>query len=533
MRRRTLFLSGLLGLLCGCGSAPLVPPQTPQPTPAEATAPAVAPTPAEPLVRTAPAPDYCTVDASPAPGAPCPTTSTEQLERLDIALSAGDPKARDLALLALGQCSVYETGLILALRAELVPVECADVLIDPWLTEPPASLTLELSQLHKGLSLAAKLARTSSEPPRLPEPFTREDFQAFLENSLRPFFVSQARLIEGLALQGARLSGYGKAIAAIEAGMADLRFVENIRAIPLPVELSSDPELSEAYHQSLEEALEPRKVRGRDAMLVGLLNLSRFGVLDDPRLARARAKLVRIFSGSRIDALDSLLLPPLPSEPNSSVAARLAAVLPTFYTERLLGGGSWLEPSMLRAGLVKGLPPSAQRQLDQAGRLPPEVGRLYARALLELGRRYFRPSDFARASELARGAAGAGVGRSEAELLGALALALRGGPENAVQLMLTGPMLPEGMGDVTALDALAKQANELGGMAAFDAAHILSILPQANPDPELWHGIQRRFQRAAELLRNPEQKAQAKVRAEDAAAVAREIASVNGTNPKP
>jgi hypothetical protein len=108
-------------------------------------------------------------------------------------------------------------------------------------------------------------------------------------------------------------------------------------------------------------------------------------------------------------------------------------------------------------------------------------------------------------------------------LIGAVAKALVGGPPNTVVLMLRGPMLPEGMGDVTELDRLAASKSPVAGLAAFDAAHILSMLPQRTPSVEYWTAITARFERAAKLFTDPQQQLLAQSRAEDAQATATAI----------
>jgi len=91
-------------------------------------------------------------------------------------------------------------------------------------------------------------------------------------------------------------------------------------------------------------------------------------------------------------------LPPLVVE---TPEQRLAAALPTFYAGRLLDPRLSLDASVLRALLDNGIPPEARRQLEGAAQLTPPVANLYARGLVELGMRYFRPGDFSRAAEVA------------------------------------------------------------------------------------------------------------------------------------
>jgi len=296
--------------------------------------------------------------------------------------------------------------------------------------------------------------------------------------------------------------------------------------------MASDPEIAEIYRQSLEDALEPRKTRGRDAILVGFLHLGQLGVLSDQRLTRAKAQLSRLFAGSRIDALDALMLPDLPPLPSTTPVERLAAKLPSFYADRLLPPSKVCQPGALRALIERGLPPKLRQEIDRRSRTSPELSRLFARGQLEIGRRYFRPSEFTRAAILLeqKGVI-AGPSAYESRLVAALAHALEGGPENAVQLMLTGPMLPKGMGRVEALEALARGAGPLAGMSAFDAGHLLSIIPQDKPSVEHWLRIALHFDEAERKLVDPARKAVARARAQDARATAEEVRKPNTKNP--
>ena len=98
---------------------------------------------------------------------------------------------------------------------------------------------------------------------------------------------------------------------------------------PSPIAKSAD--LRNEYYGSLDQGLDPRKDRGRDAALVGLRELALVGVIHDRRVDRARGLLAHIYGGRRIDALDTLLLPAFPDRQPDSVEERLASRLPTFY----------------------------------------------------------------------------------------------------------------------------------------------------------------------------------------------------------
>jgi hypothetical protein len=466
--------------------------------------------------------------ATPAPNtAPAPNKSAlpePALQALDGAFAEADPLARDRALAKLETCSPFEPGLIRALRAELAPPECADVLVDPQLLDSKTTLSLELSQLMRGQSLGARLLRTEDAPPVPPPPFTREHFETFLREHIRPWYARQSQTIYDLASEGARLSGYGKAITAVEAGLSDLRFVDNVRAVPLPEEMSKDRELVEVYEQGLEDALEPRKLRARDAILVGLLNLGQQGILHDERLTRARRKLTRLFAGSRVDALDGLLFPELPALSTSTTIERLAAKLPPFFADRLITPEQAETETVLRALLERGLSPKLRQHIERRAYERPEIARLYARALLELGAKYFRPGDFTRAT-IILGTKGTLLGpdAKETRLIAAITHALDGGPSSAVELMLTGPLLPDGMGKIDQLERLSKENGVLGGLAAYDAAHLMTVIPQREPSAEHWEKSAKLFELAARKLTAESARSSAKARAEDARATAQQL----------
>jgi hypothetical protein len=529
----TLFALASMTFACTPQSAP--PPKTAkaveqakEPAAPDAKAPNGAPsssTPPRRIIAEAPATCQSYVFKPAAcPLAATTNSSTASLEAIDSALAETDPLVSQKLLSALESCSQFEPGLIVALRADLAPPECADVLTDPVVTNDKILLNIELSQLLRGFSIGARLLRADDAPPVPHPPFTKDHFEAFLKNEIRPWYGAQSQAIYNLAADGSKLSGYGKAISAIEAGLSDLRFVENVRRVPLPEEMSHDTELVEAYSQGLEDALEPRKARGRDAILVGLLHLGQQGVLNDRRLFRARAQLTRLFSGSRVDALDGLLLPDLPTPSQGTVIERLATKLPPFFADRLLTLEQVDSPTVLRALLERGLPPKIRQHFERRAYEDATIARLYARALLELGSRYFRPADFTRAT-IILGTKGALTGPSakEARFIAALAHALTGGPENAVQLMLTGPMLPDSMGKIEQLEKLAKENSVIGGLAAYNAAHLMSVIPQREPHPEYWEKAAVLFDEAFRKLILPKHKDLAKARAEDARATAKQI----------
>src|SRR5262249_10095133 len=123
---------------------------------------------------------------------------------------------------------------------------------------------------------------------------------------------------------------------------------------------------------------------------------------------------------------------PAASPLSQSTADRLAERLPTFYAGLLLDPSWMITAPALRAMVERGLPARARAELGARDvGVSAEARVLAARGYLALGQTYWRALDFDRAAQLAapepRG--------DEARFYLALALALRGGPEGAAQMM--------------------------------------------------------------------------------------------------
>ncbi len=457
-----------------------------------------------------------------APAASCDDRNTHGL--LADALGKSDAAERDGALAALEGCGKLPVGLGRALRAELAPVACGDVLVEPYLAKPPAGLEPELRDTLMGLGFAARAARLVREAPKLAAPYSKARVNQFVSGPLKHWIEGQAKAIYSVSLHGSNLEGYGKAVVAVEAGLADLRFVEVARSAPVPDEMAKDPELKEAYFGALEQALEPRKNRGRDAALVGLKKLAEAGVVHDARVERARKLLSEVYAGRRIDALDSLLLPELPAAAPKTDAERLATLLPTPYAERVFASAKPSDAALLRALVERGLPKTTRAKLEADKNLAAETRRLLGRALFALGQRYWRAADFsAAASALAGGKLG-GALKDEAELVAALSAALQSGPKDAAEMMLRGPHLPKGVGDVAKLDELAKGKGNRAGLAAFDAARLLEIARPAGADAAYFKAVADRYGKAAAELADAAKKRDAKDRQKAAEDTAKAVA---------
>ena len=446
------------------------------------------------------------------------TDRNSTLNALDQALTETDTLARDSALTQLSRCTDLELGLILALRAEFAPSTCGDALVGDFAERNKPKLAPAIYDTLTGLKLAAQLTRLVRAAPQVEPPHTKVRIDDFVRGTMANWAAAQANAISLLSLQGARLAGYGKGLVAVAAGMADMRFVEVFRQVPLPEEFSGDAELTDAYYSALDQGLEPRKARGRDAALVGLRVLSEVGVLHDTRLDHARSLLSRLFNGRRIDALDSLLLPPLAKPALPDERHRLAAKLPTFYVDFVLGSVDPGETSVLRALLEHGLPASLRGKFDRSV-LSAEGRQLYARALFESGRTFWRAPEFALASTMATTREPMA---EEDRLIGALSRALEKGPKDAAAMMLGSTKLDE-LGDSSQLEALAKSKGPLAAMATYDAAVITELGSAGNPSADFFRDLAARYERAAASLRDPGQKKLARERAAAAAETARKL----------
>lgn len=376
-----------------------------------------------------------------------------------------------------------------ALRADLAPIACADAVTDP-LVPAAGALTGRAAHVLAGLSLASKLARTALEPPTMQATTDKEKVKAFIKGPLAKWVVEQASAIEALSAAAVGLRGYGRGRAAVEAGVADLRLVDKIRSAPTPK--GWDDELKAVYEAALDEALEPRKARGRDAALVGLAELAQVGVLDDRSVDAARGLLAKLYGGRRIDALDALMLPSGGTKPaGGGVPAYWVAAFP--------------ELDATTGGVVGRAKCSGAACLD------------YARARLEMGRTYWRRADFVEAGWAAKEAGDDPAAR----LVVALAATLAKGPNGAKEMMSAPSPAALGLDHVEALDALVAQGGPMAGMAAFDAAHLRSLsVPTGEPAAAYLRDVAARFDKSAELLGSPDEKRRAETRASDARSAA-------------
>jgi hypothetical protein len=406
---------------------------------------------------------------------------------LSAALAENDIAKRDGLLVAIAPA---KPDLVPALRADLAPIECADAITDKKIPQT-GNVTGPHSHVLVGLSLASKLSRTAQTPPKMEDTTDKEKVKAFIKGPLAKWVVEQASAIEALSAAAAGLQGYGRGVAAVEAGIADLRLVDKIRSAPTPK--AWDKELKAVYEAALDEALEPRKNRGRDAALVGFSDLAQTGSLHHRSVKSARALLSKLYGGRRIDALDGLLLPPwTAAHADSGIAAYWSMVLPDL------------------ASRTEGVGPRPQGCSASACLA-------YARARFEMGRTYWRRADFVEAAHAAKEAGE----DPHARLILALSLALAQGPNGAKEMMSAPTPAALNLGHVEALDSVAAEGHATAGLAAFDAAHLKSLsVPEGDAAAAHLKEVAARFKKSAPLLSDPQAKKLAEQRADEAESAA-------------
>ncbi len=443
--------------------------------------------------------------------APVCKTREEAMTALDAAMAEGDAGKRDAMLAGLEVCAGLPAGIVRALRADLAPNECADVVAEPGLKT--AGVGNVVAQVMTAEVLSGRLARLGGGVPVMKPPYDRQHVLEHIKGPVAKWLVAQTNAIEEASQIGAKLGAYARGLVAIEAALADLRLVESVRAVPAPAEW--DQELKSVYYAALDEVLEPRKVRGRDAALVGLGELASMGVLADARLDRVRDLLSRLYRGRRINALDGLLLPPLAATAARTPEERLAGRLPTFFATQLLDPSKHTDAVALRMWLERGLAPAVRIGVRDQADATTEQRRLLAQGRISLGQRYWRAVDFDEAVRLAS----KGERDDALTLLLALGLSLRAGPENAAALMLRPPSTSLGV-DVAALDKVASSGSPLAPLAAYDAALLLSLSPPDSADEAYWRKVAQRFQDASGKLGDAKQKERAAQDARQATEIA-------------
>ena len=444
-------------------------------------------------------PASCKIAKESSKGPAC-ADEASAIAAVQSALGATD---RDAALAALAGCAL-PPGFVAAVRAEMLPLECADAVTDPWIDKGLTDVSPALAHILVGQSLGAKLARSVTAPPSPPKLATKEAMRNWTAQKVAPWALAQATLVQQLSNAGAGLVGVGLAIAAVEAGRADLRFVEVARAIPMPKEIRSDAELREIYESALEQALESRKVRGRDATLVALRTFADFGVIgDSKRMQSARDLLGTMYGGRRVDALDALIVPGAPpSSSSSELPSYLRALVPglraTLIAEADRGAANALVPD---ARKTKPTEPTAQLARAQSS--------------LRLAATHWRRASADAVFELLGDRRDA-----EVEPLLALALALHEGPKDVVQMMAASSPAALGFRNLAALDVVAKRDGVVGGAALFNATLLREVARPDDAGAAFYRELAAQYQAAVEKLGATPEGQRAKERATAALATA-------------
>ena len=469
----------------------------------------------------APPPAACAAFAKRVPATPAPADLAGAFATAGL---KGDVAAQvDARLLALEPTfDPREPGLVRALRADVLGVPCGDVIVDPYLASH-RTLVSRASHVLVGLSLAAKLERTGAGRPALGNTADKAQVKAFINGPLKAWMIEQSTAIETLASGAAGLSGYGRGVAALAAGNADLRLVTVIREAPTPA--SWDPELKAVYQAALDEALEPRKKRGRDAALVGLADLGQAGALRETRVIGAHAALSSLYGGRRISALAPLMAPSPPAWMTDAPQSPMLESVGPFWTD-VFGLGTQAPSSIGRGTSLSLRSFFASEPADKTDPKLLQVRSIYALTRFRLGQVYWRRVDFVEAAQAAK------QGRTpEDRLVLALSLALAQGPNGAAEMMRAPSAAALNLNHTEALDALVAEGSALAGWAAFDAAYLRSLSPPETSEAgPYFRDVAARFRKAATLLAEPERKQQAIQRAEEAEAI---VTAIDQKPPSP
>ncbi len=593
-RSASVLAVAALPLLVACGGAtptpasPVVVAKGPEPVVA-VKPPAAAPV--DPFavpkkLRTEPAPKEVTVPSlpeylaysakAPAPAScakvaktgkkTCGKTLADEFETLRKALAQSDVAKRDAALAALEGCTISDAS-VRAIRAEYMDASCKDAVVDPYLAAlakdgydlqeapgltltPPKKGTakhrdVQPEVLHAlvGYGVASKLSRLGAGAPTYTGSGARADVKTFIDGPYKGWLVEQVRAIDEAQAIAFKLSGYGRGVAALASGQANLRLAETFRAAPIPQDIASDPELKETYEQSLEGVVEPRKRQGRDASLVALQTLAEDGVIRSPEVDAARATLARLYAGRRIDALDGLLLPKPPATIATLHGADFGRTMVVRPPTNLTGIADALSPTLSAAlpspgptqdaltaqlGLT-GMPgrfvafPRAERHDSMRPWL-----RSYGNLLLATHTWRGVGYDQVVATYISQTSFPDDETRETARFYFALALTLRNGPDSPAEMMSAKTPADLNLGHVEALDALEGEHNRFAGEAAYDAALLLETAPPEKASASFFKGLAARYRKAEGLLSAADAKAKAHDRAAAMDELAKQVATMTG-----
>lgn len=512
-----------------------------------------------------PAPASCTKFAKTAKKT-CGKTLADEFETLRKALAQTDVAKRDAALAALEGCTISDAT-VRAIRAEYMDASCKDAVVDPYLAAlakdgyylreaPGLTLTapkkgtakhrdVQPEVLHAlvGYGVASKLSRLGGGAPAYTGTGARAEVKTFIDGPYKGWLVEQVRAIDEAQAIAFKLAGYGRGVAALASGQANLRLAETFRAAPIPQDIAADAELKETYEQSLEMVVEPRKRQGRDASLVALQTLAEDGVIRSPEVDAARATLARLYAGRRIDALDALLLPKPPAVAAAVHGADFGRTGIVRAPTPLAGIADALSPTLSAALPSPG--PTQDAVAPQLGivgspgrflSFPREVRQDSQRPWLRsyghllLGTRTWRgvAYDQVVATYISQTSFADEETRETARFYFALALTLRNGPDSPAEMMSAKAPADLNLGHVEALDALEGEHNRFAGEAAYDAALLLETAPPEKASASFFKGLAARYRKAEGLLTAADAKAKAHERAAAMDELAKQVATITG-----
>ncbi len=255
-------------------------------------------------------------------------------------------------------------------------------------------------------------------------------------------------------------------------------------------------------------------------MLVGLRLFAQLGVLHDERVLRAQALLGKLYGGARVDALDLLLLPNQPAPALDTTRSARRVYRPTTRSRSF--PTSITEPGNLRALSTRGLPPPHRKKLDQA-KLDPAAKKLYARALPAIRHSLRQGRGLQHAAEDRGVRCRRTTRRAWSEVSRRRS---RPAPPTRRILMLKGQPAT-GLGSLTELDALAKEVDKTSGMASFDGAYILELVPRRD-DASFWEDVGRPLRPREQRLTDPKDKERAAEYANSARSTAKSLVAAEG-----
>ncbi len=475
------------------------------------------------------------VQRKPAKAPSCNDAGTG-LAALDDAFSKKDPAIRDAALAGLEACAGIPAGVVRALRAEVAPSGCGDLLTEPSLADK--KIAPAIRQVLFALALSARLSRAVPDPPPRPKLADMDDAAKYVKGPLTAWIKQSTNAISAFHAPATKLTFYARALGAASTasawlGMYDKTYVSGVAVGVFSGSKAEVDELRRSYNAVLVKALEPFSAQALDAGTNALKNYADVGSIADARLESTRKAMSKHWKQGNPFAPGNLLTPAAPPPaPLATKEQRLAVALPTYYAGLLLDPALASDDAWLAAAAGRGIP-FAHRKAYRAIPAPSVDGmRIMIRHRLATGSYALRAADFDEVASLAshwREIDGATKGEGTFYL--ALGLALHGGPENLAAYWKTKSFGT--LGDITALDAFssAMPADANAGFAMFDAAFLKGQFAKDKTEA-LYRDVAKRYTKAADLLADAKQRDEAKTRAKDSLDAA-EFTKASTAAPKP